>query len=236
MAIPRWEKYPYRFSLLFEQGIQELVQNSKNIVHGISNFSFPWPNRNFFWTILVAGLFQNAQGRFTFQFGGFIQELMISTPLAAYIYPINKIKIIKFRTMKKMKRFGLFSTFGLTVALLYSFSEKLDSGVQEDKLAVAVDPMNDTSPSIVLNDVLAAEVLNIDDIQYVEMEEEIDLGFDTTKYLPKEFNPYKHMDMDLNVDEINYMEIEDEINLGFDTSEYLPKGFNAYKGVGRSDR
>lgn len=73
------------------------------------------------------------------------------------------------------------------------------------------------------------ENLQIEDITYLEVNEEIDLGFDTTPYLPKGFDPYAGMGTML--DEINYIEDEKEVDLGFDTAEYLPKGFNAYKGL-----
>ena len=32
--------------------------------------------------------------------------------------------------------------------------------------------------------------LNLNEIEYVEEEPEVDLGFDTSDYLPKDFNPY----------------------------------------------
>jgi hypothetical protein len=73
------------------------------------------------------------------------------------------------------------------------------------------------------------ETLSIDDINLIEMEEEIHLGFDTAEYLPIEFNAYKGMGLDLS--EIDLVEIEEEIDLGFNTAEYLPAGFNPYKGM-----
>ncbi|TFG78059.1 MAG: hypothetical protein E4H26_02790 [Flavobacteriales bacterium] len=71
--------------------------------------------------------------------------------------------------------------------------------------------------------------LNIDEIAYVELEEEIVLGFDTADYLPLGFNAYEGMVFDLN--DIDYVELEEEIDLGFNTADYLPEGFNAYEGM-----
>ena len=73
------------------------------------------------------------------------------------------------------------------------------------------------------------EAVHLDDISYIETEEEIDLGFDTAQYLPEGFDPYEGMEP--NLDEIVFIETEREIDLGFDTTEYLPEGFNAYEGM-----
>lgn len=73
------------------------------------------------------------------------------------------------------------------------------------------------------------ENLEVGDISVMELEEEIDLGFNTAQYLPVGFNPYKGMKLDL--DDIVIMEEEEEIQLGFDTALYLPVGFNACEGI-----
>ncbi len=73
------------------------------------------------------------------------------------------------------------------------------------------------------------ENLQIEDITFIEVEEEIDLGFDTAQYLPAGFDPYAGMELDLN--SLTFIEEEEEINLGFNTAAYLPIGFNAYDGM-----
>ena len=70
--------------------------------------------------------------------------------------------------------------------------------------------------------------ININDIKVIEVEEEIEINFDTKKYLPKRFNAYKGM-YDVNWDEIELIELEEEVELGFDTKKYLPRGFIALK-------
>ena len=57
------------------------------------------------------------------------------------------------------------------------------------------------------------ENLKVEDISVIQVEEEIDLGFNTAQYLPVGFNPYKG------------------IKLGFDTAQYLPADFNACEGM-----
>ena len=69
-----------------------------------------------------------------------------------------------------------------------------------------------------------------DNVVYIEENEEVVLGFDTSEYLPDGFNAYEGMTFDIN--EIDYAEIEDEIDLGFDTKDYLPIGFNPYAKPG----
>ncbi|RLD26748.1 MAG: hypothetical protein DRI75_11095 [Bacteroidetes bacterium] len=74
------------------------------------------------------------------------------------------------------------------------------------------------------------EILDINDIEVIELEEEVELGFDTTKHLPENFNALKGKhDLDWNT--IELIEIEEEVELGFDTSKYLPNGFDPYKGM-----
>ncbi|MGB5429721.1 hypothetical protein [Eudoraea sp.] len=70
----------------------------------------------------------------------------------------------------------------------------------------------------------------LDDIVYIEENEQMVLGYDTSLYLPLGFNAYKGMSFDIS--EIDYVEIEGEIDLGFDTKDYLPLGFNPYAEAG----
>ncbi|MDT0606634.1 hypothetical protein [Croceitalea rosinachiae] len=72
------------------------------------------------------------------------------------------------------------------------------------------------------------EVELLNTIEFIEDEEESDLGFDVTQYLPYGFDPYKGMVFDIS--EIRYVEICEPIHLGFDSNEYLPENFNPYIG------
>ena len=70
----------------------------------------------------------------------------------------------------------------------------------------------------------SAAELNIDQILYVEEQQEIVLGFDTAEYLPENFDAHAG-----NLNDIAFIE-EEEVVLGFDTAEYLPENFDAYAG------
>ncbi len=74
----------------------------------------------------------------------------------------------------------------------------------------------------------ASYELNLNEIVYLEEEPDLDLGFDTTDYLPEDFNPYESY-FDLN--SIIYLENKVEPALGFDTKEYLPENFDPYTEV-----
>ena len=76
------------------------------------------------------------------------------------------------------------------------------------------------------------EEFDIDQLEVIELEEDVDLGFDTKKYLPEGFNPLAGKD-DIDWSTIELVEIEEEVDLGFDTKKYLPKDFNPYKGMDR---
>ncbi|MCG2461762.1 hypothetical protein K8352_13470 [Flavobacteriaceae bacterium F89] len=108
-----------------------------------------------------------------------------------------------------MKKISSFIGIGLLSAVLMSFSKVHECGPN-------------------------AEDLKVGDISVVEIEEEIDLGFNSARYLPVGFNPYKGMILNLN--DIVILGEEQEIDLGFDTAQYLPDGFNVCGDIeGNSD-
>ena len=71
----------------------------------------------------------------------------------------------------------------------------------------------------------------IEDIIIFEVEEEADICFDTSKYLPENFNPLKGKhDLDWSTIEL-VEEPQEELTFDFDTSAYLPEGFDPNKGM-----
>ncbi len=69
------------------------------------------------------------------------------------------------------------------------------------------------------------EEFDIDSIVLIEEELTIELGFDTAKYLPSDFDAYA---FPTDVQSINYIDANDEIELNIDTEKYLPENFNAF--------
>ncbi len=70
----------------------------------------------------------------------------------------------------------------------------------------------------------------VEDICVYEVEEEVAIDFDTTQYLPNDFNALKGIgDLDWNT--IELVELEEEVVIDFDTKQYLPKDFNSLKGM-----
>jgi len=65
-------------------------------------------------------------------------------------------------------------------------------------------------------------------ISFLEIEEEVDLGFDTEAYLPADFNPYETY---FDVSAIVFLEVEAASGLGYDTATFLPEGFDPHTEV-----
>jgi len=72
---------------------------------------------------------------------------------------------------------------------------------------------------------LAPDNLSLNQISYLEEDEEIELDFDTKAYLPENFDPTTFY---FNVATVVYMEATEDIDLGLDTTDYLPNDFDAY--------
>jgi hypothetical protein len=64
-------------------------------------------------------------------------------------------------------------------------------------------------------------------MEVTEIEEDVELNFDTKTYLPANFNTLKGM-YDLDWNTIELVELEEDANLDFDTKAYLPSGFSAH--------
>ena len=76
---------------------------------------------------------------------------------------------------------------------------------------------------------LSSATVDINAIVLIELEEEVDLGYNTANYLPENFNALKgKYDLDWNT--IELIELEEEVDLGFDAANCLPENFNALKG------
>ncbi len=73
------------------------------------------------------------------------------------------------------------------------------------------------------------QYLEIDSIEVIELEEEVNFDFDTTDYLPENFNVLKGKD-DLDWSTIELIELDEEVELDFNPKDYLPENFNALKG------
>jgi hypothetical protein len=75
---------------------------------------------------------------------------------------------------------------------------------------------------------LEETTLNIQDIEVVELEEAVEINFDTTQHLPENFNALAGKN-DIDWSEVVLIELEEDVELGFDTKNHLPKNFNPYQ-------
>lgn len=110
------------------------------------------------------------------------------------------------------------------------------TGAQQDELqlmpSITAEPstIDAETPCDPATTVKAGE-LCLDEIVYIESEDEIELGFDVDTYLPADFNPYKRVSKELDLSTIVFIQEDEFEGLDFDTDEYLPIGFNAYAGM-----
>lgn len=74
------------------------------------------------------------------------------------------------------------------------------------------------------------EPIKVEDVCVYELDEEINIDFDTKLYLPEGFNPLKGLG-NLDWNKIELIELEEEGTIDFDTKQYLPKDFNPLKGL-----
>ncbi len=128
-----------------------------------------------------------------------------------------------------MKKASLLLGIGVLGVILVSFTGTHTCEKSEHDRAVAIFSESNHlfEEGLILQG--ETEILEINDIVFIEQDEEIKLDFDTTDYLPLGFNAYEGLELDLN--DIIIVEEEEEINLGFDTAQYLPADFNAYDGM-----
>lgn len=88
-------------------------------------------------------------------------------------------------------------------------------------LGFALLTFNANAKSLITMD----EDFDISKVIFIEEDQDWELGFDTAKYLPENFDPYSG---NFSVKAINFVDECDEIELGFETAGYLPEDFDAY--------
>lgn len=79
-------------------------------------------------------------------------------------------------------------------------------------------------------DITNVEGLCIAAIDVYEIEEELELEFNTANYLPADFIALKRIN-DIDWSSIELVELEEDVDIGFDTKSYLPYNFNPYEGM-----
>jgi hypothetical protein len=68
---------------------------------------------------------------------------------------------------------------------------------------------------------IIVEDVNVSDISVVELEEEVEINFDTKNHLPERFNANKGMH-DINWNRLELVELEEEVELGLNTQNSPP--------------
>lgn len=94
--------------------------------------------------------------------------------------------------------------------------KNLKTIVSSFMIAVAINGLNAQDPNCDENQ------FDLSSIVYIEEELDYDLGFNTSDYLPEDFDPYNHY-LDLN--SISYVE---DVYVYIDSEKNLPRDFNVY--------
>jgi hypothetical protein len=131
-----------------------------------------------------------------------------------------------FFNIKIMKNIKIVATVIVLAVVCISFRGlHHHKRAQHAEIAALFSGPNTTFEAQFIN-IPESRCLNPNNLVVIEVEEEINLGFDTAAYLPLGFNAYTGMD--LEAQDLEVFESEEEVDLGFDTIAYLPAGFNAY--------
>ena len=73
------------------------------------------------------------------------------------------------------------------------------------------------------------EIISIASIDVYEVDEELSFDYDTSEYLPINFDAKEGMNLDWN--QIELIEVEEDVEFEFDVKAYLPCGLNPYHGM-----
>jgi hypothetical protein len=95
-----------------------------------------------------------------------------------------------------------------------------------EMVATENEVVNDSTANVCFLNAGVNEPADIDlnNIVYIEEEEEVDLGFDPAIFLPEGFNPHEAY---FDIHSIQYVEETPEVIFDFDTCQYLPENFDA---------
>lgn len=126
----------------------------------------------------------------------------------------------------------------LRLALIFSLLLGVNTVAKAEKGTVYTNPYDEGVEMVIeqldLEEKLFMEedalVTDLTTLEVIEIEEDVELNFDTKKYLPIGFNPLEGKN-DINWNDIELVELEEEVNLGFDPHLFLPNGFDPYEGM-----
>ena len=147
-------------------------------------------------------------------------------------------KIIKHNNMKTIKptnnQYKRFSKYGLTFlfSAIFSINISAKTNIDSDSLNYDLNTEKYKLEKILFanGEGSTTENQEINEIEVFELAEEVQFDFDTSKYLPENFNALAGKN-DINWNEIELVELEEDIEINFDTKTYLPNGFDTYKGM-----
>ena len=120
------------------------------------------------------------------------------------------------------KNFYLLLILGVTFSMVHARESGHRFKTENNKMTTNCDLVDCNTSS-------HSQISKKQELFLIDVEDEVDLGFNPYLYLSPDFDP--HMGMELDIDSLQLLEEEVEVILDFDASLYLPKNFNPYKGI-----
>jgi len=118
----------------------------------------------------------------------------------------------------------------LILFVLFAFSANANVEPNENPLDNYIaDQIESLELELELFGTTKEEIISIASIDVYEVEEDLNFDFDTSEYLPLNFNAQEGMNLDWN--SIELIELEEDVEFEFNVQAYLPCGFNPYQGM-----
>lgn len=119
-----------------------------------------------------------------------------------------------------MKKVSLVLGIVIIAVLLVSFVGRNKCETQDDSFSLSLEEHNPFAEGIRLE--AEAARLKVEDLVLIEVEEEVELGFDVTNFLPVGFDAYAGMNTNIVLDEVIDMDIyADEALAGINETYHL---------------
>jgi hypothetical protein len=147
---------------------------------------------------------------------------------------MKKNLITRKEELKRKKSMIGISSFLLAIAtflVLSTSANSFNSEKNPDQLALQCNDLENEECKIALNSYFELEEpIKIEDVYVYEIEEEVNIGFDTKQYLPEGFNPLEGIHA-LDWSSIELIEPEYEMDIDYITNQFSLKAYKPLKTI-----
>jgi len=118
----------------------------------------------------------------------------------------------------------------LMLFVLFAFSVSANAEPKENPMDDFISLQIETLElELELFGITHEEIISIASVDVYEVDEELSFDYDTSEYLPINFDAKEGMNLDWN--QLELIEVEEDVEFEFDVKAYLPCGFNPYQGM-----